>query len=148
MNLERVEEICINHLSQVPNPLAPIEKLLKLCRNDAACGALGEQELLAFLRAHALIHLVEGIGPGAVLDADLAAMTGAVGAKAILKTRVPTDRSLAQMMGEQAGAMTAALRAMSEDLGEDADAGQAGRIAEALARAEALRGRIAQLGQD
>ena len=146
MNLEHVEELCLQYLRQSVNPLTPLRTLLEHCKRDPQCAGLSEKDLLSFLHAHALIDVVDG-----PLDTDpvtAAAFVEAgfdMGPRAILKTRVPSVEDMAALLDEQIAAMTRVLSEALSAAGKQGDAANAGKIQDALRRSEALRIKMREL---
>lgn len=150
MNLERLEELCLRHLGQSQNPLVAVSQLLAYCQRDATCAAVTESELLSFLRSHGEVRVVEGgEGGEGVGGAEGALVEGfglAVGAKAILLERVPTEAALSQLMGAEMTKITEALQqlvgAMQEEEGGPERVAQ---LKEMMDRAESLKKRLGEL---
>ena len=143
MNLERVEELCLNYLRQSENPLVSVSKLLAHCQRDPACAHTNLGELLAFLRAHGQIHVMEGPDAGEAVDAKLLQQAGLdMGARAILDTRSPSKKEIAAMMGQQIEVMTTSLASALDEARKQEDLDREKQLTEALARAQALRERM------
>lgn len=143
MNLEIVETLCLNYLSQAGNPLVPLDTLLEFCRRDEQCAGLEEKDLLDFLRHHDQVRIIEA--PADVSDMMAAGAPGPVGdtvPRAILKTRVPAQRELALMMAGQLDSMMQALEAAIEQGPAHLPAASLQELRDALVRAKELRSRI------
>ena len=107
MNLEKIEEKCLNYLRQASNPLVPVETLLDFCQRDPECGTMSRQELLDFLRPHAEIRVMEGPDFADVIDQDTFRAAGInMGQRVILNTRVPAREEMVEMLFEQLKDMT------------------------------------------
>lgn len=147
MNLERLEELCLRHLGQSQNPLVAVSQLLAYCQRDATCATVTESELLSFLRSHGEVRVVEGDeGVGGAEGALVEGLGLAVGAKAILFERVPTEAALSQLMGAEMTKITEALQqlvgAMQEEEGGPERVAQ---LKEMMDRAESLKKRLGEL---
>jgi hypothetical protein len=139
MNLERVEELCLNYLGQASNPLVSINSLLEHCRRDAACAELAFADLKDFLEHHELVRVVEG--PGAHASGDLEALLAAgvdVGPRAILLTRMPSSAEVVRHLEENLSSMVRALTAALDEAEKWEDAESAKQVRTALERAHAL----------
>ena len=107
MNLEVIEEKCLNYLRQSPNPLVPVDTLLEFCRREPECGKLERQELLDFLRPHALVKVVDGPEEGEEIDQAAFGEAGInMGPRVILHSRVPTKEQMADIIAAQMKNMT------------------------------------------
>ena len=143
MNLERLEELCVNYLSQAANPLAPVSALAVHCRRDDACKDATEELLLDFLRPHELFQVVEGPEEDDPVNAEVFKSAGLdMGPRVIIKTHIPSPGEMSVIMQEQLDAMTETLsaalaeaRARGEQMGLEA-------LQSALERAEALRAEL------
>ena len=139
MNLEEIETLCINYLSQKSNPLVQVSALHKHLQRQDDKDLLSEQELLKFLRAHELFQVVEGPGDTDQLDPALFATAGLDATpRVILSSHIPSRDQMLAMMAQQLEEMTAAL------LKAQASAEKEGvvdpeKLQEALERTEALK---------
>jgi len=143
MNLERVEELCLNYLAQISTPLTPVRVLFEVCQRDEAGRDLTLPLLMDFLRAHGEIEVLEG--PTGEERVNAGAFAGAgfdMGPRAILKTRIPAPREMRGILAAQIATMKDVLgKALS---GLDATGGDA-RVDElraALERAKSLEERL------
>jgi hypothetical protein len=140
MNLETIEEKCLNYLRQAPNPLVPVDTLLEFCRREPECGKLSRQELLDFLRPHALVKVMDGPDAGEAIDQETFGAAGInMGPRVILNTRVPTKEQMADMILDQMKNMTEMLveaLALARKAKDDAHIQE---LEAALAKSEALR---------
>lgn len=113
MNLELLEQTCLKYLSESQQPIVPVEVLLEFCRRTPALAQAGREILVQFLRDH---EEVEFLPAPAAADDDpagaglLAAAGMAVGDRAVLKRRVPTQRELYAHMALQLEDMRATLQ--------------------------------------
>lgn len=146
MNLERVEELCLRHLEQASNPLVPVDKLLEVCQRDPDLQALTLRTLLEFLRPHGDIEVVDGVQQNEHGMPDLLAAAGIqMGARAILKRRMPTPDQLKEMLVLQIATMVEALDVARKEADHVGDAERVEQIDEALARAKTLSGRVEKM---
>jgi len=146
MNLERVEELCLNYLRQAENPLVGMEALLAHCRRDPKCAKLGMEDLVPFLRAHVQVELMDAVP---VEDpAELEVMRAAgfePGPRAVLKSRIPTSRELSRLMLGQLEEMERQLNsalAVMEETKDDTLREQQTRLREAVDRVTLLRDKM------
>jgi hypothetical protein len=146
MNLEDVEQRCLNYLKQSKNPLVPLEQLLKHCKQDENCAGINEVILSDFLRKHDEVRVVEGPTADAPVSVDVFAAAGLVmGTRFIYRDRVPTQAELAVLIKEHIDAMIVSLEGA---LGRPELAGDPQRKAQleqALERARALQGKVQQM---
>jgi len=144
MNMERVEELCLNYLRQSKNPLVPLSTLAEYCaREDKGC-AIPPRELLRFLREHGEVEVMEGPSPEEAIGPELFDQAGIdMGPRAILNTRVPRPEEMMAMLTAQVQAMLEALRPALEAAEAQGETDRAGALRTALARAETMKTRIA-----
>jgi len=146
MNLQRVEERCLFYLGEASNPLAPASALLEHCLRDDECAGLTQETLLDFLRAHELIHVVEGPDAHEAVGVHLFADAGFdMGPRAILNARIPSAQEMAVMLKEQLKVMTDALSSAMTEAKQLGDESSIGHLADAVQRAQAIRDRIEKL---
>ena len=144
MNMERAEELCLNYLRQSKNPLVPVGVLAEYCTREGGEDGISVGELLPFLRRHGEVQVMEGPAKDEVIGPELFTAAGLdMGPRAILNTRIPAPSDMGAMLSAQAKAMTDVLRpaiavAEKENAHERAEA-----LRSALAKAEAMRARIA-----
>lgn len=146
MNLEKIEEKCLHYLGQATTPLVPVDTLVEFCRRDPECGKLDRQSLLAFLRPHALVEVMEGPEVGDAIDQEAFRKAGInMGPRAILTTRFPAREEMAEILIEQLKDMTDVL---VEALNQAKQSGAHDRVAqleETLLKSEALRVKMNKL---
>lgn len=146
MNLEAIEQACLDYLKQVSNPLVPISRLLRHLHEHREFEHVQEKELLDFLRRHDLFEVLEPPGLGAspegrrMLDEAGLAMEQCV----VLETRLPSRGQLRTHMDEQITQLIAALETAREEAGRRAEADRVAAINEVLERAETLRQKMRQ----
>jgi hypothetical protein len=146
MNLELVEQLCFLILTESENPLVPIDVLLAHLREEPACEAITNQELLQFLRDHTMFKVVEPLAiPATAAMADQFTEAGvSTTPRVILASRVPTPPALLAQMYEEltvlANALNSAL-ADSERRGAPKEVEQAQSL---LLRVEAFREKLRQ----
>ena len=146
MNLEQIEEKCLNYLRQTSNPLVPVDTLLEFCKRDSDADKLGRKDLLTFLRAHEQIQIMDGPAAGDVIDQDDFAAVGlSMGQRAILKSRVPTKEELAEMLFEQLKDMTEVLVEALKQAKKTKDNSRVSQLEAALKKSEVLRGKMNQM---
>lgn len=147
MNLELLEEIAADYLSQTANPLVPIDTLHKhLCGNEDLA-QLTLLDLTDFIGPHALFKIIDtpGLGEEATIGLNLAEALGTIGPCVILHTRVPTQQDMTRLMLEQLQGMTDALRrALSEAKASDNRDLEA-RLSDVLANADRIREQLGAL---
>ena len=144
MNLELIEEKCVNYLDQVTNPIVPVATLLEHVRQDEACAAITQNELLEFLRGnHAFLVVERGDEEQDPEEAAGLREIGFVpGPRVLLKKRAPTKEELAGLIQQQLERMNAALHQGLKGATREGDAEAVAKIREILARADQLRDHI------
>lgn len=146
MNLEYIEQRCLNYLKQSKNPLVPLELLVKHCGQDENCAGVNEAILSEFLRKHDEVRVVDGPAPDAPVSVDVFAAAGLVmGTRFIYRDRVPTQAELAALIKEHIDAMISSL---ADALGRPELAGDPQRkvqLEQALERAHVLQGKVKQI---
>ena len=146
MNLETIEEKCLNYLRQASNPLVPVDSLLEFCRRDPECGKLDRQELLDFLRPHELVKVIEGPDVDDAIDQGTFGAAGInMGPRAILNTRVPTRDQMADMIIDQMKNMTDMLVEALDLARKAKDEAHIRELETALQKSEALREKMNKL---
>jgi len=146
MNLERVEQLCLNYLRQATTSIVPVSTLLEHCHREPQCEDLTEQELLEFLRPHELVRIVDPPADAQELESEALRAAGfALGPRAILSTRVPTRDEFAGMMAEQLDTMTKALTEAIDEAEKGETPEMAIQMKEALIRAQVLREKLGEL---
>lgn len=144
MNLELVEERCLKFLADTANPLVPLGDLLTFCLREKSLAGLTAQELLAFVRHHELMRLIDA--PGATDDGPLASGSENLQEpRVILNSRIPSPREMGQMMMEQMTKMLDALHAAVAQAEANGDSAAVAQLRQALERAQTLRERIVEL---
>ena len=148
MNLERVEERCLDYLAQATSPLTPVRVLFEVCQRDESGRDLTLPMLMDFLRMHAGIEVLEGPAEEERVNAESFAEAGLeMGPRAILKTRIPAPRDILAMLGAQIATMKEVLgKALAglEAAGGDA---RVDELRAALERAKTLEARLRQGGK-
>ncbi|MCC6143036.1 MAG: hypothetical protein IT368_04430 [Candidatus Hydrogenedentes bacterium] len=140
MNLEVVEQRCLNYLQQAENPLVPLDRLLEYCRRDEACKGLDEAALKRFCKDHERMRVIEpdtGLPGVDILGTSLEP-------RVVLDTRIPSQRELGVMMFDQLDRMVEALEAALTE-GRRVDPESVHQLEDALRRAGALRDRLREL---
>ncbi len=147
MKLERVEELCLNYLTQNSVALVPVNAMLEHCRRDPECAQLSLDELLDFLRHHELVHVVERPALDSDEEQELISDTGFdLGPRAILHSRMPSREEIAAAMQENLERMSTALAsALREAERAEEDPATLRQIKEAIEKASALRGKIEEM---
>jgi hypothetical protein len=146
MNLEIIEEKCLNYLRQAPNPLVPAETLLEFCRREPECAKLELNELLEFLRPHAEVKVVDGPQDGEEIDQETFGAAGIVmGPRAILNSRVPTKDQMADIIAAQMKNMTEMLVEALDMARKAKDEAHIQELEAALKKSEALRQKMNKL---
>ena len=146
MNLEAIEEKCLNYLRQAPNPLVPVDTLLEFCRREPECGKLDRQELLDFLRPHADVKVIDGPQDGEVIDQETFGAAGIVmGPRVILNSRVPTKDQMADIIAAQMKNMTEMLVEALDMARKAKDEAHIQELEAALQKSEALRQKMNKL---
>ncbi len=145
MNLERVEERCLNYLRQAKNPLVPLSILLQHCQQEDALAELEQDTLYTFLRDHPDVQLVAGVANDNDVSADAFAAIGIdMGARAILTKRIPTPNEMFAMVHEQLSDMHQALVRALENLKVE-DGAKKEKLEQTLQRLESLRKKLGKL---
>lgn len=143
MNMERVEERCLAFLRQSQNPLVLVEQLLEYCKQEEEIAELSREVLMAFLRAHSDIHVLEGPEDHEAINLQQFATAGLMmGPRAILFSRVPAPQEMTAILAAQLSTMMETLGEAFVKAEKEGDAAQAGKIREAMAQAEDLRTRL------
>ena len=147
MRIERVEEICLDLLRQSENPLMPVSLLFQKCdEEENISGALTEEAFLAFLRKHADIVVVEGVGDDAPVGCDEFDTAGIVmGPRAILKNRIPNRNEMKSMFQMQLEEMRANLLHALQWAKDNKDVKAIKEIEAALENADSLGERLTDL---
>ncbi len=144
MNMERIEELCLNYLRQSDNPLVPVTVLAEYCAREDKDGRLSAEELLPFLRRHGEVRVMEGPSENEAIGAELFSAAGIdMGPRAILKTRIPAPGEIAAMLSAQAEDMLHVLRTALAKAEKEEDHDRAAALGKALERTEAMKARIA-----
>ncbi|MBI2424482.1 MAG: hypothetical protein HYV27_16750 [Candidatus Hydrogenedentes bacterium] len=143
MNMERVEERCLAYLKQVQNPLAPVEHLLEYCRKEEDLADLDAAVFLDFLRNHAEIHVLEGPEDHEAINLQIFSTAGlAMGPRAILFARIPTQQEMTAILAAQLMAMQESLGSTFVQAQEAGDLQRADQIRQAMAQVEELRDKL------
>lgn len=147
MRIERVEEICLDLLRVSENPLMPVNTLFQKCdEQERISGALTESAFLDFLRNHADIVVVEGVGEDEPVPREEFDTAGLVmGPRAILKSRMPTQSEIKVIFQQQLEQMRTNLLQALKLAKESKDAKAIQEIEAALENADSLRERFSDL---
>ena len=144
MQLEQVEQRCLNYLKQTSNPLTPFSRLLRHLREDESLSGFSEKELKDFLRHHDLFRVLEPTGLAATEEGRQ--LMEAAGLQTeelvVLETRLPTEGQLAEYLRSQLDTLADALRKAGADAQEKADMNRMKTFENLLGRVEVLRGRL------
>lgn len=141
MGLAQIERVCLEFLRRTTNPLVAVETLHEACAREGA--AISPEELLAFLRNHVDVLVVEGTGendplsPADFLDAGIN-----MGPRAILKKRLPSRAEMTDMLQQQLQQMRFHLREALDKARENNDTDAVRDIENALRRGEELERKI------
>jgi len=146
MNLERVEEICLQILAESSIPVVSVGVLLGRLRRDPALARLGGPELLSFLREHEEIEVLEG-GENAGESMELLSAAGIdPGPRAVLKRRIPSPREMQAHLAVQLETMRQVLMDARKSAAASPEAeSRLKSIDEALARTEELREQLGKM---
>ena len=146
MNLEKIEEKCLHYLAQANTPLVPVDTLVEFCRRDPECGKLDRQSLLAFLRPHAQVQVMEGPDIGDAIDQETFQNAGInMGPRAILNTRIPAREEMAEILIEQLKDMTDVLVEALNQARKSGDNERISQLEETLIKSEVLRVKMNKL---
>lgn len=144
MRLEHVEEICLNFLRQTMNPLTQVELLYNMCVADPQVGdSLTRDALIQFLRGHADLLVVDGVGTDDLVDRSGLEDAGiSTGPCVILKSRVPTRAEMVDMVRQQIADMRRHLYDALNAAKQHCDAKAIAEIESVLERTETIEERI------
>ncbi len=144
MRIERVEEICLNCLRDAESPLVPVTELYQQCVDTENVGhVLTEEALLQFLRGHADVVVVEGIGEDDSVEAAVFDKIGIVsGAHAMLESRVPTRDEMKEMLEIQLAHMRENLKAALQQAQQNKDKAKADKIEALIENTDAINERL------
>lgn len=137
MRLERVVHDCIGFLRRSTNPLVPLDTLYTVCVGEGT--NLSKEDLLAFLRNHAEVLVIEGADES--LPVSPSEFSGAginMGPRVILKERMPSREEMTDIMRQQ-------LEHMRLHLGHALDKARANNDLDAVREIEAALERGALL---
>ena len=144
MNLEVVEQKCLNYLKQASNPLVDVDVLYRHVSQDGSAGALSRADLVDFLRHHELFKVMEPVGMA--VDPETERLLGEAGLpaapQAILCTRIPTQAELAEAIRQQLERMGSALVSALREAREHDDEARAANIETALQRMQHLEQKL------
>ena len=144
MNLETLEEVCLNYLGESKTPIVPVEALLAFCQRTPALAGLTAPVLADFLRSHEQIQVLDGPTEEENITAEMLGQAGiAMGTRAVLKRRVPTQRELYAHMALQLQAMRETLGHALADVSGEAAGGRRAELESALRRVDDLLQRLA-----
>lgn len=146
MSLEKIEEKCLHYLGEASNPLVPIETLRQFCQRDPECGKISRQELLDFLRPHALVTIMDGPSMDAVVTpADFQSAGINMGQRAILNSRAPSNEEMTEMLFEQLKDLTDVLVESLDKAKKAKQSTRAEQLEAALHKAEGLRQKMTKM---
>lgn len=147
MNLEKVEQLCLDYLMQASRPLVPLDVLWAHLKEAPACADLSKQDLLGFLREHELFLVLDP--PGAALDPNSSAALEQLGLSAgpqvVLSTRVPSPPELARMIKRQIDTMIEALETAYREAEQKGQARRAAKIQILVDKANRLRKKLRRI---
>ena len=146
MSIERVEDLCLNYLRQTPQPVTPVELLLRHCQRDDSLEKLTLDDLLRFLRRHQEITVLEGLVKDSGMLPEL--LPGAAlnyGPRAVLNARIPSRKDMLLMLVQQLDHMHLALNDALSSAQYTGDAARAMQVREALDKAQQLRAQFEKL---
>lgn len=147
MNLERIEQRCLNFLKQSTNPLVPLDTLLAYVRRDDECLEVDGPGLAAFVRQHELFRLIDPpempVGPDGV--SALQNLGFRAQPLAVLVTRVPTEQDFIMQFALQMHNLEESLQAAARDAEMEGDAGRAAEATRLLFRTKQLSERFKRL---
>ena len=132
MNLEAVEQHCVDYLGQTSSPLVPLSRLLRFVLQADAEMQIDEGELLEFLRPHPLFKVID----------PLDAMNGSMEVQVALAVRIPSQTELTKQIQEQLLQMLAALEKAEHEAEAGADGPLRERIREMRLRAEMMQKKL------
>lgn len=144
MNLERVEQRCLNFLKQSTNPLVALDTLLAYVRRDDECLEVDGPGLAAFLRHHELFRLIDPpevpVGPDDV--SALQKLGFRAQPLAVLVTRVPTEQDFLMQFALQMQNLEDSLQAAARDAELEGDTDRAADATRLLFRTKQLSERF------
>jgi len=146
MNLEAIEQTCLNYLKQVSNPLVPLSRLLRHLHEHQEFEHVHEDELLDFLRRHDLFEVLDPPGLGASAEGRQMLEEAGLGMEqcVVLETRLPSRDQLREHMDEQIAQLIAALETARDEASNRAESDRVAAINEVLQRAQTLRDQVRQ----
>lgn len=140
MNLERLEELCLNLLSQSTQPVVSVDALLIHCRHDESLKSVSRKDLLDFLRKHHEVTVLEDMEAG---EAALLQAAGVeTGVRAALNARLPSRLEMTGIILQQIDQMQISLNGALSHAQATGDSSRAAQIQQALHRAEILREKV------
>lgn len=144
VNLEAIEQRCLNYLKEVSRPLVPIGRLLRHLHQDDACAGITERELLAFLRRHELFRVVDPLGLATTADGAREMESAGITSSpcVILSTRVPSADELRTLMESQMQRLISALESALDEAESMGDAQRSSEVLEVLERARKLQSHL------
>jgi hypothetical protein len=149
MNLEEIEQRCLKYLTEVSNPLVPVETLLRYIQRNDEFLALSEKELLDFLKHHELFRIVEPLplSEGLTESTDPSDAAFRPKPRVMLATRIPTAQQLKQNMHEEMDRMIGALTGALLEAREEGDPGRIREVQAILKKARHLQSELDKLMQ-
>lgn len=144
MNLEEVEQHCLRYLEQSKNPLVSVNTLLAHLWTNEQFADVTEQDLLAFLRRHELVLVIDS---PATSEAEqvMAEADFSQGPYAILRTRIPTKSEMSALILEQLDQMTAALTGALREAVSQGDKENQQTVAELLEKTQKFRDKLEKM---
>lgn len=142
MDLEEIETLTLNYLSQTSSPLVGVNVLFAHLKDRGLPDDFQPSDLLDFLSNHADVKILR---PNAMIEAgpEPSGANATSGVFALLVSRRPTETQLAAMMLEQLDALEDALKIAREHSAEAGDEARREQIEDALKRTLSLRDRLA-----
>ncbi|HPK25459.1 MAG TPA: hypothetical protein PLJ95_10225 [Candidatus Hydrogenedentes bacterium] len=147
MSLEALQEICLDYLSQSENPLVPLPHLYAHCieTTQGTC-AVTPEELLSFLRKHNDVLVLENPAGQLAINEDQFLESGILmGTRAILKTRMPSEKELKDVFKLQLLEMQQQLERALSHATEQGDSDRAAEIQKKINQGQTLLKRFAAL---
>ncbi len=141
MDLETIEQTCLEYLKQVSNPVVTLGALFgRVKQNIDECPEISREDFLAFLRAHELFTVIEA--PDWSSNAEMKGVFESAGIsseeRVILCTRVPPAGELSSMMKEQLELIHRSLAASISETSQDGDDANAGKLLQLLEQTQKL----------
>ena len=143
MSLEALGQTCLNYLGETQAPIVPLETLLAYCHRVPSLAQVSSDTLLDFLRQHDDVEVLDGPSPMEAFNAEIMGTAGiALGPRAVLKRRIPSQREMYAIMALQLQEMQTAL---GEAESATDDPARRAELARARTRGEELLARLGTL---